>query len=103
MDVIKHVVEVGESIKNGRNLQDVAIKLAEESGEVSGCVSIMTGLSDYKNIEPNDLADELVDTFINIVDLGRLAYGSDFQLIFQERLKVKCEKWIEKYNKQKAS
>lgn len=34
IDVIEHVVEVGKSIKNGRTTQDIAIKLAEESGEV---------------------------------------------------------------------
>lgn len=43
IDVIEHVVEVGKSIKNGRTTQDIAIKLAEESGEVMGEVSIITG------------------------------------------------------------
>lgn len=99
IDVIEHVVEVGKSIKNGRTTQDIAIKLAEESGEVMGEVSIITGLSDYKKTE----ALNLCDTFINVVDLGVSVYGDDFQKLFEERLKVKCNKWIEKYNKQKAS
>ena len=95
IDVIEHVVEVGKSIKNGRTTQDIAIKLGE--------ISIITGLSDYKKTEALNLCDELVDTFINVVDLGVSVYGDDFQKLFEERLKVKCDKWIEKYNKQKAS
>ncbi len=34
--MIKEIMEVGSSIKNGRTIQDVAIKLAEEFGEVMG-------------------------------------------------------------------
>ena len=37
--MIKEIMEVGSSIKNGRTIQDVAIKLAEESGEVMGVLS----------------------------------------------------------------
>lgn len=103
IDVIEHVIEVGKSVKNGRTTQDIAIKLAEESGEVMGEISIITGLSDYKKTEALNLCDELVDTFINVVDLGVSVYGDDFQKLFEERLKVKCDKWIEKYNKQKAN
>lgn len=36
--MIKEIMEVGSSIKNGRTIQDVAIKLAEESGEVMGAI-----------------------------------------------------------------
>jgi hypothetical protein len=35
--------------------------------------------------------------------LGVSVYGDDFQKLFEERLEVKCKKWIEKYNKQKVS
>lgn len=48
--MIKEIMEVGSSIKNGRTIQDVAIKLAEESGEVMGAISTITGLSSYKKI-----------------------------------------------------
>lgn len=92
--MIKEIMEVGSSIKNGRTIQDVAIKLAEESGEVMGAI---TGLSSYKKINEMDLCDELADTLINIVDLGRLAYGDEFPSLLGKSVKRKCEKWKEKY------
>lgn len=91
--MIKEIMEVGSSIKNGRTIQDVAIKLAEESGEVMG----ITGLSSYKKINEMDLCDELADTLINIVDLGRLTYGDEFPSLLGKSVKRKCEKWKEKY------
>lgn len=90
-------MEVGSSIQNGRDIKDVAIKLAEESGEVMGVVSTITGLSNYKQVEEMDLCDELADTLINIVDLGRLAYGSEFPSLLGDAVTRKCEKWKEKY------
>lgn len=91
-------METGSSIQNGRDIKDVAIKLAEESGEVMGAVSIITGLSSYKHISEMDLCDELADTLINIVDLGRLAYGSEFLTLLGDSVERKCQKWKEKYN-----
>lgn len=95
--MIKEIMDTGCSIQNGRTLKDVAIKLAEESGEVMGVVSILTGLSSYKKVEEMDLCDELADTLINIVDLGRLAYGSEFPTLLAESVTRKCEKWKSKY------
>lgn len=97
--MIQEIMEVGSSIQNGRTIQDVAIKLAEESGEVMGAVSILTGLSSYKKIDTMDLCDELADTLINIVDLGRLTYGVNFPELLQASVTKKCQKWKEKYNK----
>lgn len=91
-------METGSSIQNGRDIKDVAIKLAEESGEVMGAVSIITGLSSYKHISEMDLCDELADTLINIIDLGRLAYGSEFLTLLGDSVEHKCQKWKEKYN-----
>ena len=93
--MIKEIMEVGSSIKNGRTIQDVAIKLAEESGEV--IISTITGLSSYKKINEMDLCDELADTLINIVDLERLTYGDEFPSLLGKSVKRKCEKWKEKY------
>ena len=95
--MIKEIMEVGSSIKNGRTIQDVAIKLAEESGEVMGAISTITGLSSYKKINEMDLCDELADTLINIVDLGRLTHGDEFPSLLGKSVKRKCEKWKEKY------
>lgn len=97
--MIQKIMEVGSSIQNGRTIQDVAIKLAEESGEVMGVVSTITGLSSYKKVGDMDLCDELADTLINIVDLGRLAYGVNFPELLKESVTRKCEKWKEKYSK----
>ncbi len=44
-----------------------------------------------------DLCDELADTLINIVDLGRLTYGDEFPSLLGKSVKRKCEKWKEKY------
>ena len=70
MGLIDKVTAVSKKIKNNRDIKDVSIKLGEECGEVQGVVSIMTGLSSYKEVKNNDLVDELVDVFINIVDIG---------------------------------
>jgi hypothetical protein len=103
MGLIDKVIRVSKKVKNNRDEKDIAIKLAEESGEVMGVVSIMTGLSSYKPIKENDLVDELVDVFINIVDLGFKVYGKRFRNLFHRRLRLKLKKWEEKYNLQKES
>lgn len=95
--MIQEIMEVGSSIQNGRTIQDVAIKLAEESGEVMGVISTITGLSSYKKVEDMDLCDELADTLINIVDLGRLSYGVNFPELLENSVKRKCKKWKDNY------
>lgn len=62
-----------------------------------GAISTITGLSSYKKINEMDLCDELADTLINIVDLGRLTYGDEFPSLLGKSVKRKCEKWKEKY------
>lgn len=100
MGLIDKVTAVSKKIQNNRDIKDVTIKLGEECGEVSGVVSILTGLSSYKKVDKNDLIDELVDVFINVVDLGFLFYGKRFRNLFHKRLRLKLNKWEEKYNLQ---
>lgn len=83
-----------KKIKNNRDIKDVSIKLGEECGEVQGVVSI------YKEVKNNDLVDELVDVFINIVDIGFIFYGKRFRNLFHRRLRLKLKKWEEKYQLQ---
>lgn len=100
MGLIDKVTALSKKIKNNRDAKDIAIKLGEESGEVLGVVSIITGLSSYKEVNKLDLVDELVDVFINIVDLGYFVYGKRFRALFHQRLRVKLRKWEDKYNLQ---
>lgn len=100
MGLIDKVTTVSKKIKNGRDIKDVSIKLGEECGEVQGVVSILTGLSSYKKVRCNDLVDELVDVFINVVDIGFLFYGKRFRNLFHRRLRLKLRKWEEKYQLQ---
>lgn len=100
MGLIDKVTTVSKKIKNDRDIKDVSIKLGEECGEVQGIVSILTGLSSYKKARCNDLVDELVDVFINVVDIGFLFYGKRFRNLFHRRLRLKLRKWEEKYQLQ---
>lgn len=99
VDIIQYVAQVSKINKYNRTTQDIAIKLIEESVEVMEEVSIITGLSNFRETEALNLCDVLIDTFISMVDLGVNVYGDDFRELFEKRLRIKCDKWIEKYNK----
>ncbi|MBO0346920.1 MazG-like family protein [Roseibium sp. CAU 1637] len=85
--------------KDTKTLQERALKLCEEAGEVAQAVLSATGApgSTYKKLELADVREEAVDTMI--VALAVLAQASDSDEMFQAELtrllSLKVGKWQE--------
>ncbi|WP_417694383.1 MazG-like family protein [Roseibium sp.] len=85
--------------KDTKTLQERALKLCEEAGEVAQAVLSATGApgSTYKKLELVDVREEAVDTMI--VALAVLAQASDSDEMFQAELtrllSLKVGKWQE--------
>ena len=102
MDILERILNTSKRMEgNGKTLKDAAIKFGEESGEVLGVVSILTGLSSYKEVHPLDLCDELADVLTNVVDLGFIHYGEGFLNLLSKSVDKKCKKWEDNYIKSK--
>ncbi|MEO1111503.1 MAG: MazG-like family protein [Pseudomonadota bacterium] len=83
-----------------KSLQERALKLAEEAGELAQAVLSVTRApgSTYKNHSLADVREEAVDAAI--VSLSLLAHVSDSREDFEAQLDrlmtLKCAKWSEK-------
>ena len=82
--------------KEGKSLQEMALKCSEEVGELAQAVLSFTGAKgcEYKELKKEHVIEEIADVFlVNIAMAARLD-------ITKEELKIeiarKLEKWIEK-------
>ena len=100
MDILRYVLGISKEMKyKEKTLKDAAIKLGEETGEVMGVISVLTGLSSHKTIDNLDLSKELADVFLNIVDIGYLNYGERFLEMFEKSIIEKSKKRQDNYSK----
>ncbi|WP_417687032.1 MazG-like family protein [Roseibium sp.] len=80
-----------------KTLQERALKLCEEAGEVAQAVLSATGApgTAYKGLSVADVREEAVDTII--VAMAVLAQASDsrdfFEAEFERLILQKCQKW----------
>ena len=87
-------------------LQERALKLSEEAGELAQAVLSVTKApgSAYKNHSIADVREEAVDAAI--VALSLLAHTSEsreeFEIELKRLMSEKCAKWSEKVQSQKA-
>ena len=89
-----------------KSLQERALKLCEEAGELAQAVLSVTKApgSAYKNHSLEDVREEAVDAAI--VSLSLLAHASDSRVDFEAELDrlmtLKCAKWSEKLEPRKS-
>lgn len=90
-----------------KSLQERALKLSEEAGELAQAVLSVTRASGsaYKNHSLADVREEAVDAAI--VALALLAHASssreEYEAELDRLMTLKCAKWSEKVESQKAS
>jgi len=95
--LIDQIMEIS-STKEGKSVQELALKCTEEVGELAQAVLSYTGASGsmYKKLTEEHIVEELAD--IILVDLALFARmgmtKEEFKLIIEKKL----QKWIEKMN-----
>jgi len=84
------------SIENKKSLEQIALKLSEETGEVSQALLsyLKANGSEYKGLEATDVREECIDVVIVALSLFYKMNGEDSE--FQEIFDSKVEKWKEK-------
>lgn len=97
-EIINKIIDVGSKIDNNRTLQDVMIKLTEETGEIAQVISMITGHTTYKS-DKEELSGEIADLIIAAIDLGAIYYGSNFEKLLNDKINIKLNKWKEKYGR----
>jgi len=95
--LIDQILEISTT-KEGKSVQELALKCTEEVGELAQAVLSFTGASGskYKKLKEEHIVEELADIFL--VDLALVARmgvsKEDFKLIIEKKLL----KWVEKMN-----
>jgi transcriptional regulator with XRE-family HTH domain len=89
------------SIKNEKSLEQIALKLAEETGEVSQALlsHLKANGSSYKGLTDQDVKEECVDVVIVALSLFYKLNGNDSE--FTNLFDKKVEKWKQKVNENK--
>ncbi len=84
------------SIENKKSLEQIALKLSEETGEVSQALLsyLKANGSEYKALEADDVREECVDVVIVALSLFYKLNGEDSE--FEKMFDKKVEKWKEK-------
>lgn len=86
------------SLKNKKSLTEIALKMAEETGEVSSAVLSVTNSSgsEYKDNSNDDIIEEVVDV---IMVAKSILYKLDVSPeIYNDIFATKLEKWNNKTN-----
>lgn len=84
------------SIENKKSLEQIALKLSEETGEVSQALLsyLKASGSEYKELDSADVKEECVDVVIVALSLFYKLNGEDSE--FEKMFDKKVEKWKEK-------
>ena len=90
------------SMENEKSLEQIALKLAEETGEVSQALLsyLQASGSVYKNMTDEDVKEECVDVMIVALSLFYKLNGEDEEL--QEVFDRKVRKWKDTIDFQKG-
>lgn len=86
------------SMENEKSLEQIALKLSEETGEVAQALLcyVQASGSTYKRLSKKDVQEECIDTLIVALSLFYKLEGTDAEL--DEVLKYKLDKWEKKVN-----
>lgn len=86
------------SMENKKSLEQIALKLTEETGEVSQALLsyLKASGSEYKELGSEDVKEECVDVIIVALSLFYKLNGQDEE--FTKLFDKKVEKWKEKVN-----
>lgn len=84
------------SLDNKKSLEQIALKLSEETGEVAQALLSQVGASgsEYKNLNADDVKEECVDVIIVALSLFYKMDGKDKE--FEDTFALKVKKWEEK-------
>lgn len=84
------------SIKNRKSLEQIGLKLSEETGECSQALLSYLNADGcgYKDLDLDDVKEECVDVIMVALSLFYKLNGNDIEL--KDLLKVKTNKWEEK-------
>lgn len=84
------------SLDNKKSLEQIALKLTEETGEVAQALLSNVGASgsEYKNLNSDDVKEECVDVIMVALSLFYKLGGEDQEL--QSVFEDKVQKWKEK-------
>jgi len=97
--IIKLLENIQElSIKNGKSLEQICLKLSEETGECSQALLSYVDAegSIYKGLGSQDVKEECIDVIMVAISLFYKLSGDNEELI--NLLSVKMEKWQNKVN-----
>lgn len=84
------------SMENEKSLEQIALKLTEESGEVAQALlsHLKASGSEYKGMTSDDVKEECVDVIIVALSLFYKLGGENEE--FQKTFETKVDKWKEK-------
>ena len=96
MEILQKIKEL--SIKEKKSLEQMGLKLAEETGECSQALLsyLKANGSEYKNLNAEDVKEECIDIILVTLSLFYKLDGLDNELNFI--INNKINKWKEKSN-----